>query len=89
MKTNSASIWIDDAFTPKHMKFQECDSEIEFFIDGESIRVQVYDMRGKTRDEKFKMGMRIPLYAQTALAQMFTQTLNGQRLLSPRNEGGK
>lgn len=74
-KYTGAHIIVDDAFIPKHIKFIECDKQIEFFVDSESIRIQVYSADG------FQMGMRVPLYAQTAFAQMFTQTLNGQRLL--------
>lgn len=75
-KPKGASIEIDDAFTPTEIRFKECDYTIEFFIDGEQVRVQVFD------GDDFKMGMRLPLYVQTALAQMFTQTLNGQRFFN-------
>lgn len=70
----NASIWMDDAFTPCHIKFKECDTEIEFFEDKESVRLQVYIK------EDFICGMRLPLYAKTAIAQVLTGTLNGKRL---------
>lgn len=74
MKKFAAKIEMDDAFTPKEIIFQEGEKRIEFFEDGESIRVQVYS------EEEFVAHMRIPLYARTALAQMFTFSLNGLSL---------
>lgn len=74
-KSKGASLKIDDAFNPKHLEFTECECYIQFFLDGESVQVQV----GK--DDKHDYGFRMPLYAATALAQMLTSTLNGQRLL--------
>ncbi len=82
MSGKGAKLTIDDAFIPKHIVFTECDKHIEFFIDGESIRVQVWEGKEMkdTKRENFKLGMRIPLYARTAFAQMFTHTLNGESL---------
>ncbi len=74
-KYNGAQLILDDAFIPKHIKFIECNKQIEFFINEESITCQVYTQEG------FQMSIRLPLYAKTAFAQMFTQTLNGNRLI--------
>jgi len=74
-KYRGSQLILDDSFTPKHIKFIEMDKQIEFFINDEDIIVQVHSKDG------FQLGMRLPLYAKTAFAQMFTQTLNGSRLL--------
>mgnify|MGYP006181466975 CR=1 FL=1 len=76
MEKTGAKLTMDDAFTPKRMEFTEGENTITFFLqDSETIRVQVY------KGSDFQMGMRVPLYAAAAFAQMFTGTLNGQRLL--------
>lgn len=75
MRKDGAQLILEDAFNPKSITYTECGKKIEFFIDGESIRVQCSDK------SEFQFGMRIPLYAQIAFAQLFTNTLNGQRLL--------
>ena len=69
-----AEIKMNDAFNPTHVVFIEGKYKIEFFKDTESIRIQVFE------NDKFVQGMRLPLYASIALAQVFTSTLNGQRL---------
>lgn len=73
-KPKGASIVLDDAFTPDEITFTETDSRISFFREEQSIRVQVF------KKGEYRMSMRIPLYASVALAQMFTNTLNGQKL---------
>lgn len=70
-----AKLEINNAFHPGEISFTECEHRIQFLVDGESVRVQCWD-KGK-----HVMGMRLPLYACTAFAQMFTQTLNGMKLL--------
>lgn len=65
----------DDPFTPTACIFSEGKERIEFMTDNESIRVMVF------RDKDICMSMRIPLWASTALAQMFSNTLNGQRFI--------
>ncbi len=74
-KSSSASMKLDDAFTPTHAAFTECNKTIEFFMDDESVRVSV------SENDEHIMSMRIPLYASVAIAQMFTGTLNGKRIL--------
>lgn len=72
---NGASMEVDNAFIPTDMSFTECGTTIRFMVQGESVIVQVHD------GSKHMLSMRLPLYAATAFSQMFTQSLNGQRML--------
>lgn len=68
-------IEFDDAFTPTEAKFREGETELAVYVDGESVRFYVQ------KDKLTVATIRLPLWASVALAQLFTGTLNGQRLL--------
>ena len=69
------SIEFDDAFIPTEAKFREGVTVLGIYVDGESVRVYVQ------KDKTTVASIRLPLWASIALAQLFTGTLNGQRLL--------
>ena len=74
-KDMGAKIVMDDAFCPNEITFTEAETTIQFFRDGDSVRIQTY------KKNDFQYGMRVPLYACAAFAQFFSQTLNGKKLL--------